>query len=232
MTAVQSQWDLHDFQLRDLNRDESGARPPSKLRSLHDLLLSTEDDALDQSAVLVRGPAARDDLWKKLLSAKLNATGIMASGKREPIACTDWQDIHSFDPGRGWPFDAVGNGFKDQLKFEKVTVSSKEVLDLWPPIAREGPLFDPVREIPLQQAVQSAPVALEASTNQAKKHRQRIAESQIEPAFLQWRASQPNGQIPKYADAVAHMAKIGVGRDRVRELIRKLGGRKRGEKDR
>jgi hypothetical protein len=131
--AVRSQWELYDFHFRDLNRTAEGSLPQSNLRSLHDLLLSTEDDEVDQSAVLVKGPAARDDLWNKLGSAQLTATGIgVQSGKREPIACTEWQDLDSFDPGLCWPFDAVGKGHKHELKFKKVSVSSKDVLDLWP----------------------------------------------------------------------------------------------------
>ena len=130
--AVRSQWELYDFHLRDLNR-EDGSRSRSQLRSLHDLLLSTEDDGVDQSAVLVKGPAARDDLWSKLGSAKLTATGVgVQRTKRESIACTEWQDLDSFDPGLAWPFDAIGKGFKHELRFKNVSVPTKDVLELWP----------------------------------------------------------------------------------------------------
>ncbi|MBI5320803.1 hypothetical protein [Bradyrhizobium sp.] len=213
--AVKSQWELYDFHLRDLNRAADGSRPQSKLRSLHDLLLSTEGDEVDQSAVLVKGAAARNDLWNKLGSAKLTATGIgVQSGKREPIACTEWQDLDSFDPGLGWPLDAVGKGHKHELRFKNVSVSAKDALDLWPPISG------------------SSRTESEAPKKQEGKPRSpRTPQSQIEPIFQTWRAEQRDGYLPTYNEDVAHMKQFGVGRDRVRDLRKKYDVRKRGEKN-
>jgi len=217
--AVQSQWGLYDLHLRDLNRTADGSLPRSKLKSLYDLLLSTEDDEVDQSAVLVKGPAARDDLWNKLGSAKLTATGIEdQSGKREPIACTEWQDLDSFDPGLDWPFDAVGKGFKHELKFKKVSVSTKDVLDLWPMSSSSD-----------QGAATTSAVERSPSEDQGKTQR-RLAEAKIEPEFKRWREQQPEGYIPTEAEDIAHMKQLGVGRDTVRKLRKNFPTRERGRK--
>jgi len=60
--------------------------------------------------------------------------------------------------------------------------------------------------------------------------RPRIAEREIEPTFQKWRAQQPAGYMPTATQDIAYMKTHGVSRERVRKLIQKFGGRKRGEK--
>ncbi|MGY3531441.1 hypothetical protein [Bradyrhizobium sp. USDA 4452] len=60
----------------------------------------------------------------------------------------------------------------------------------------------------------------------------RIAEREIEPMFKRWRAQQPAGYVPTATEDIAHMKRYGVSRAEVRELVKKFGGRKRGEKSR
>jgi hypothetical protein len=60
--------------------------------------------------------------------------------------------------------------------------------------------------------------------------KRRIAEREIEPTFKRWRAQQPAGYVPTAAQDVAHMKDHGVSRRRTRGLIKKFGGRQRGEK--
>jgi hypothetical protein len=62
------------------------------------------------------------------------------------------------------------------------------------------------------------------------KGKPRTPVSKIEPTFLKWRAEQPEGYVPTAKQDVEHMKQHGVGRRTVRQLIKKFGGRKRGQK--
>ena len=59
----------------------------------------------------------------------------------------------------------------------------------------------------------------------------RIAEAKIESTFQEWRLSHADSYIPTHDEDVAHMKQFGVARDKVRGLIKKFGGRKRGQKN-
>jgi hypothetical protein len=129
---VRSAWPKYDFELRELNRLPDGKRPESKLRSLHDIVLSTADDSRPRR-FLVNGGDARDDLWDRLKNGELVATGIPdGSEHRRIIVAVEWLDLDSFDPDLGWPTDAVGRGFKSLLRFRNVVVPSHDVLRIWP----------------------------------------------------------------------------------------------------
>jgi hypothetical protein len=129
---VRSAWPKYDFELRELTRLPNGQRPESKLRSLYDIVQSTADDSRPRQ-FLVNGADARDDLWNRLKSGELVATGIPdGSENRRTILAMEWLDLDSFDPDLGWPTDAVGRGFKSLLRFRSVVVPSQDVLRIWP----------------------------------------------------------------------------------------------------
>lgn len=132
---VRAAWEIYDYGLRDLNSSADGERLQSRLRSLHDIVLSTEDPAKPRSFV-VRGRDARDELWRHLEGGELIAVGVdVGTGDRREIHGSEWLDLNSFDPNEGWPFDAIGDGFKSSLKFKSVVVPSKEVMRIWEPVA-------------------------------------------------------------------------------------------------
>jgi len=137
---VRSQYELYDWYLRDANRlkdpaDEMVVRlPPTRLKHLADVLLDTEDPDLPQSFI-VRGPAARDDLWLKLGSGAIVATGIpVGEVTRRAISGAEWVDLDSFDtngPDTYWPVDAIGAGHGDGIHFKSVRVASESVVATW-----------------------------------------------------------------------------------------------------
>ena len=129
---VRAAWSSYDYELRDLNRLPNHERSESRLRSLYDIVLSTADEARPR-LFLVNGADARDDLWGRLKSGQLVATGIPdGSVNRRVILAMEWLDLDSFDPDLGWPTDAVGQGFKCLLQFRSVVVPSRDVLQIWP----------------------------------------------------------------------------------------------------
>jgi hypothetical protein len=129
---VRLAWPKYDFELRELNRLPNGKRPESQLRSLHDIVLSTANDSKPRQFA-VNGADARDDLWDRLRSGELVATGIPAESEhRRTILAVEWLDLDSFDPDLGWPTDAVGRGFKSLLRFRSVVVPSHDVIRIWP----------------------------------------------------------------------------------------------------
>jgi hypothetical protein len=137
---VRSQDELYDWYLRDANRskdsaDETVVRlPPTRLKHLADVLLETEDPDLPQTFI-VRGPAARDDLWLKLGSGTMVATGIPVGGvSRRAIDGAEWVDLDSFDtngPNNYWPVDAIGAGHGDGIRFKSVRVTSESIVATW-----------------------------------------------------------------------------------------------------
>ena len=91
-------------------------------------MLETEDPDLPQNFI-VRGPAARDDLWLKLGSGTIVATGIPVGGaSRRAIDGAEWVDLNSFDTDGAhsyWPVDAIGAGHGDGIRFKSVRVTSE-----------------------------------------------------------------------------------------------------------
>lgn len=141
---VRSQDESYDWHLRNANRLKGVADgwdlPPTKLKPLHAILRETENSDLPQN-FLIRGPAAQADLWLKLGSGKLVATGKAAqSSERQPIPETSWQDFDAFDPGLGWPLDAIGSGYERRLSFNEVTVPAETVINLWPALGTVLPV--------------------------------------------------------------------------------------------
>jgi hypothetical protein len=145
LDRVRNQHDLYDRHLRDANRlkgpdDEVFARlPPTRLKHLADLLLETEDPDLPQTFI-VRGPAARDDLWHKLGTGTIVATGIPLGGiSRRAIDGTEWVDLDSFDTDgpNYWPVDAIGAGHGDGIRFKSVRVASASVVATWAKVNAE-----------------------------------------------------------------------------------------------
>jgi hypothetical protein len=136
---VRSQYERYDWYLRDANRskdpaDETVARlPPTRLKHLADVILETEDPDLPQTFI-VRGPAARDNLWLKLGSATIIATGIPVGGAAAApsTAPNGWISIPSI------PTDLTADGRSMQSAQVTVTgsVSSRCVSHpnlLWRP---------------------------------------------------------------------------------------------------
>jgi len=137
---VRSQHKPYDWYLRDANRSKDPAHetvarlPPTQLKHLADVVLETEDPDLPQTFI-VRGPAARDDLWLKLGSGTIVATGIpVGGGGRRAIDGAEWVDLDSFDtdgPYSYWPVDAIGAGHGDGIRFKSVRVTSESVVATW-----------------------------------------------------------------------------------------------------
>jgi hypothetical protein len=139
LDRVRSQYQSYDWYLRDANRlkesgDEMVVRlPPTRLKHLADVLLETEDSDLPQNFI-VRGPAARDDLWLKLGSGMIVATGIpVGGGSRRAIDGSEWVDLDSFvtEGPNYWPVDAIGAGHGDGIRFKSVRVTSESVVATW-----------------------------------------------------------------------------------------------------
>jgi hypothetical protein len=140
LDRVRSQCEVYDWYLRDANRlsDPADAMvvrlPPTRLKHLADVLLETEDSDLPQNFT-VHGPAARDDLWLKLGSGTIVATGIpVGEVTRRAINGAEWVDLDSFNtngPDSYWPVDAIGAGHGDGIRFKSVRVASESIMAIW-----------------------------------------------------------------------------------------------------
>ncbi|MDO8400583.1 MAG: hypothetical protein Q7T45_22450 [Bradyrhizobium sp.] len=139
LDRVRGQYESYDWHLRDANRLKDSddefvpSLPPTRLKHLADVLLETEDSDLPQNFI-VRGPAARDDLWLKLGSGMIVATGIpVDGGSRRAIDGSEWVDLDSFvtDGPNYWPVDAIGAGHGDGIRFKSVRVKSESVVATW-----------------------------------------------------------------------------------------------------
>ena len=82
------------------------------------------------------------------------------------------------------------------------------------------------------KASQTSPQGEGPSNNSpsSPKPQRRLAEANIEHEFKSWREGQPDGYIPTATEDIAHMRQLGVSRERVRDLRKKLPRRKRGQK--
>jgi hypothetical protein len=128
---VRTAWRKYDEEFRDLNRLPDGTRPGTGLRSLYDIFMSTHDDAIPGTFIVI-GDAARHDLWRRLQDGEIVANGIpVGSETRRIITNMEWLDLDSFDPNLGWPVDAAGHGHKRILRFNSVVVPSKDVVRIW-----------------------------------------------------------------------------------------------------
>jgi len=79
------------------------------------------------------------------------------------------------------------------------------------------------------KSVVTAP-AVTVSLEDPAKPQRRLAAANIEPEFRRWREQQTDDYIPTEAEDIAYMKRLGVGRDRVRELRKNFPTRERGQK--
>lgn len=99
-----------------------------------------------------------------------------------------------------------------------------DVKKLWP--LGSGPSQPQV----LSHLVGDTIEAVKQPAIQDETSKRRIAEREIEPTFERWRAQQAAGYVPTAAQDVAYMKTHGVSRKQTRDLIKKFGGRARGDK--
>ena len=138
LDRVRSQDKSYDWYLRDANRlrcpdDEVPRLPPTRLKHLAGILHETEDPELPRTFI-VRGPAARDDLWLKLGSGTIVATGIpVGEANWRVIDGAEWAYLDSFDTDGAnyWPVDAIGAGHGDGIRFKSVQVASASIVATW-----------------------------------------------------------------------------------------------------
>lgn len=163
-----------------------------------------------------------DSLWLAAGEGKIQASGLECisekdfNGKLVEIPHYLWPRLRRTKELSG---KAILTG-PDRI-YRDVEFARLEVKKLWP--AGSGELEPRTPNPRFDGAVDAVP-----STDETTKRR--IAEREIEPTFKRWRAQQAAGYVPTAAQDIAYMKTHGVSRERVRDLIKKFGGRKRGEK--
>jgi hypothetical protein len=120
--------------------------------TLFDVLARTASTLPEDGVVVVKGSAAKSELWRSLQSGNLVAEGIPLDGsERRIVRDAEWVDLDYFDQP-SWPSDAIGVSLEKRERYRSVRVRSEEVTRLWIDPRLRNVIQPPRPELPPTQS--------------------------------------------------------------------------------
>jgi hypothetical protein len=168
---------------------------------------------------------ARDRIIQ-LAEAGLLITAIRerAGGDPTPVPCAWWNSErirNRFDCCQLNPSDPYGLGSSGD-RYQWIFVTRESLMSC------AGSMSSYDEQHPKSMA--TTPASEPSPSEDQGKPQRRLTAAKIGPEFQRWREQQPEGYIPTEAEDIAHMKRLGVGRDAVRQLRKKFPTRERGQK--